>query len=110
MVIWLDANISPAIAKFVTDNFQIPCFQIESLPLDISDDEVIFQQAKKEGNVIVTTKDYDFIHLQERFGAPPKIIWLTCGNSSNAVLKQKLIMHLKDALKELETSDLVEIA
>ncbi len=110
MVIWLDANISPAIAKFVTVNFQIPCFQIDSLTVDISDDEAIFLKAKEEGNIIITTKDYDFIRLQERFGSPPKIIWLTCGNTSNAILKEKLSAHLSEALKQLETEDMVEIA
>ena len=29
------------------------------------------------------TKDRDFVELLGRLGPPPKIIWITCGNTSN---------------------------
>lgn len=109
MTIWLDANISPAIATFITENFGIPCFHINSLPVDITDDMAIYNAAKKEANVIITTKDYDFVLLQDRLAAPPKIIWLTFGNTPNSVVKEKLNLHLVEALKQLQTVDLVEI-
>ena len=110
MVIWLDANISPSIAKFVSVNFQVNCYHIDSLPVDITDDEAIFNAAKREVDVIITTKDYDFVTLQERFGSPPKIILLTFGNTSYAVLKEKLSLHFKEALRQLEVENMVEIA
>ncbi|MCW5911542.1 MAG: DUF5615 family PIN-like protein [Cyclobacteriaceae bacterium] len=109
MTIWLDANISPAIARFISENFDVECFHIASLPVDISDDEAIFNAAKKEADVIVATKDYDFVLLQDRLGAPPKIIWLTFGNTPNVIVKEKLNLHLAEALKQLETADMVEI-
>lgn len=109
MTIWLDANISPVIARFISENFHIDCFHISSLPVDISDDEAIFNAAKKEADVIITTKDYDFVLLQDRFSAPPKIIWLTFGNTPNAVVKEKLNLHLSEALKQLDTVDIIEI-
>lgn len=37
--------------------------------------------AREAGNVILLTKDRDFPELQQRLGAPPKIIWLRIGNS-----------------------------
>jgi len=46
----------------------------------------IFNEAKK-ADTIVITKYIDFSILQERLGSPPKIIWLTCGNTSNKRLK-----------------------
>lgn len=109
MTIWLDANISPSIAGFISENFGIDCFHLNSLPVDISDDNAIFMAAKEKADVIITTKDYDFVLLQDRLKAPPKIIWLTFGNTPNSVVKEKLNLHLIEALKQLETVDIVEI-
>jgi predicted nuclease of predicted toxin-antitoxin system len=36
------------------------------------------------------TKDSDFVALLDRFGPPPQVIWITCGNTSNARLKEIL--------------------
>lgn len=36
------------------------------------------------------TKDIDFVHLVEDPGAPPQVILLACGNTSNAQFKQIL--------------------
>ena len=36
------------------------------------------------------TKDSDFVHLLERHGAPPQVVWLTCGNTSEAALRAVL--------------------
>ena len=57
MTIWIDANISPAIARFISDSFGIACFHISSLPVDMADDEAIFLAAKKDAGVIFITKD-----------------------------------------------------
>ncbi len=56
------------------------------------------------------TKDSDFVTLQTELGAPPKIIWITCGNTSNARLKEILAVTLSDAMKLLDAGeDLVEV-
>ena len=39
-----------------------------------------------------------------------KIIWLTCGNTSNQRMKEVLSQHLLNALTLLQTTDLVEIS
>jgi predicted nuclease of predicted toxin-antitoxin system len=36
------------------------------------------------------TKDADFVELVERLGTPPQIVWLRCGNTSNARLREIL--------------------
>jgi predicted nuclease of predicted toxin-antitoxin system len=57
------------------------------------------------------TKDSDFVSLLERFDSPPKIIWLTCGNTSNANLKIILSKTLQDAIDLLESGEkIVEIS
>ena len=109
MKIWLDAQLSPAMAEWISDNFEVTAFSLRDLGLRDATDSDIFFAAKKQ-DTIVMTKDSDFIKLLEQNGAPPKVIWLTCGNTSNARLKQILFITLKKALDFLESGEqLVEI-
>ncbi|QQE65212.1 hypothetical protein GFS31_18980 [Leptolyngbya sp. BL0902] len=56
------------------------------------------------------TKDRDFVDLVDRLGPPPQIIWLTCGNTSNARLREILGSVLPTALEILCSGEsLVEI-
>ena len=74
-----------------------------------AEDREIFLEAQKQTATVIT-KDSDFITLQMELGAPPKIIWVTCGNTSNARLKEILAATLSEALELLDTGeDLVEI-
>ena len=73
-------------------------------------DHAIFMAARA-ANAIVLTKDSDFIDLLADHGPPPKVIWLTCGNTSNARLQEILLLTLAQAIQRLEGGDaLVEIA
>ena len=54
-----------------------------------AEDETIFRAAK-EANAIVMTKDTDFLELQFRFGAPPQIILIALGNTSNQKMRDVL--------------------
>jgi predicted nuclease of predicted toxin-antitoxin system len=74
-----------------------------------AEDEEIFQAARRE-NTIVMTKDGDFVLLLDRLGPPPQVIWVTCGNTSNARLKEILTNTLPKALELLRSGEqLVEI-
>jgi predicted nuclease of predicted toxin-antitoxin system len=56
------------------------------------------------------TKDGDFSLLLDRYGPPPQIIWLTCGNTSNTNLKRILTSTLQQALDLLANGEkLVQI-
>lgn len=46
--------------------------------------------AARQAGATIMTKDEDFVYLLEEMGSPPQIIWLTCGNTSNAELKRIL--------------------
>jgi predicted nuclease of predicted toxin-antitoxin system len=61
-------------------------------------------------DAIVLTKDEDFINLISQKGSPPKIIWITCRNTSNERMREILTQHLQNALTLLQTTDLVEIS
>jgi predicted nuclease of predicted toxin-antitoxin system len=71
-------------------------------------DKEIFEFAKAK-NAIIMTKDDDFIKLQREFNSPPKIIWITCGNTTNQRMRDILKDKLNEALMLLENNDLVEI-
>jgi predicted nuclease of predicted toxin-antitoxin system len=80
------------------------------LGLRDAEDIEIFDAAKK-AKAIVMTKDSDFVSLLERLNSPPKIIWLTCGNTSNANLRHILSNTLQDAFEFLESGEkIVEIS
>ena len=54
--------------------------------------------AAKEADIVLITKDSDFSDLIQRFGAPPRVIWLRCGNTSNTRLKQIFLRTLAEAI------------
>ncbi|MGV3602376.1 MAG: DUF5615 family PIN-like protein [Dyadobacter fermentans] len=107
-MIILDAQLPPSLAVWIADTFEVPCFSAQFLNLRHAEDEEIFAFSQTK-NAIVITKDDDFVSLVNRFGSPPKVIWLTCGNTSKNRLKEILSANLAPALTLLETNDLVEI-
>ena len=109
MIIWIDAHLSPAIATWITMTFGVTAIPLRDLGLRDAEDPEIFEIAKAQG-VILMTKDSDFVDLVDRLGSPPQIIWLTCGNTSNAELRRILSLTLLDALAKLQAGEkLVEI-
>ncbi len=56
------------------------------------------------------TKDSDFLRLLDRIGPPPKVIWVTCGNTSNRRMRQILKQTLRPAVDMLEgEEEIVEL-
>ena len=109
MTIWIDAQMSPAIAAWVSSNFAVSVVAIRDLGLRDAEDQEIFHAAKR-AKVVVMTKDSDFVSLLDRLGAPPQVIWVTCGNTSNTRLKEILTSTLPKALELLDSGErLVEI-
>lgn len=60
-------------------------------------------------NAIVITKDADFVQLYERFGSPPKVVYVTCGNTSNEKMKTLFKAKFPLILEFLSHNDLVEL-
>lgn len=90
LLVWLDAQLSPTIARWLAADFDVDARPIRELGLRDADDPTIFAAARA-GKAIVMTTDADFVQLLERFGPPPSLIWLTCGNTSNARLRELLL-------------------
>jgi predicted nuclease of predicted toxin-antitoxin system len=110
MNIWLDAQLSPAIARWISERFDVNAAALRELGLRDSTDRDVFLAARDRG-AIVMTKDEDFVRLLEELGAPPQIIWVTCGNTSNARLKVVLTKAGDEAFALLKRGEpLVEIS
>ena len=110
ITIWIDAQLSPVIAAWIQANFAVFAVALRDIGLRDAEDETIFQAAKT-ARVVVMTKDADFILLLNKFGAPPQILWLTCGNTTNERLKEILTATLSEALTLLASGEpLVEIS
>lgn len=89
MTVWVDARISPALAAWLHRTFAVDAHAVRDLGLREAEDPAIFAAARAAGAVVLT-KGRDFVDLLERHGPPPQIVWLTCGNTSNAYLRQIL--------------------
>jgi predicted nuclease of predicted toxin-antitoxin system len=109
-MIWIDAHLSPAISTWITSTLSISALALRDVGLRDAEDTEIFEEAKSQ-DIILMTKDSDFVDLINRFGQPPQIILLTCGNTSNDRLKQILQSNLSEALKLLASGEpIVEIS
>jgi predicted nuclease of predicted toxin-antitoxin system len=109
VTIWLDAQLSPSLASWLSERFGLTALAVRDLGLRDATDRAIFAAARAAGAVVIT-KDRDFAELLAQFGPPPQILWLTCGNTTNARLRQLFDLLLPPALQLLRTGEpLVEI-
>jgi predicted nuclease of predicted toxin-antitoxin system len=110
MIIWLDAQLSPAMASWISHEFSVSAIAVRDLGLRNAKDSEIFSAAR-QANAVVITKDVDFVHLVETSGTPPQVILLACGNTSNAQLKQILKSSWDRTIEWLQKGEsIVEIA
>ncbi len=110
MIIWVDAQLSPALARWIRETFQLEAYAVREVGLRDAKDSVIFTAAR-DAEVVIMSKDEDFRLLVERLGAPPQILWLTCGNTSNERLREILTKSLPAAIVLLQRGEpLVEIS
>ena len=109
MIIWLDAQLPPSVAAWITATFGIEARAVRDLGLRDAKDRPIFQAARA-AEAVMMTKDSDFVEMLQRLGPPPKVLWVTCGNTSNARLREILSRELPAAVARLEGGEsLVEI-
>ncbi len=108
-MIWLDAQLSPRLARWIRENLRHEAQAIKEVGLRDAEDDTIFRAARANG-VVILTKDKDFAELVTRLGPPPTVIWLRCGNTSEERLRQVLANHLESALAFIAGGEtLVEI-
>ena len=101
MRLLFDQNLSHRLPVRLADLFPASA-HVRGANLDHAPDCQIWEYAKANGYCIVT-QDSDFAERSRLFGAPPKVVWLRCGNATpqrieailrhNAVLISELIQN-----------------
>jgi predicted nuclease of predicted toxin-antitoxin system len=97
----LDAQLSPSLAVWLSRKFKLEVAAVRGLGLRNAVDREIFDAARKV-DVVVVMKDRDFVDLLERYGPPPKVVWVTGGNTSNARMRSVFAKEFPIALELLE--------
>lgn len=94
MKLLLDQNLSRRLLPDLSPAFP-GSSQVQLLGLESATDVALWEFAKANGYAIVT-KDVDFLELMVLRGFPPKIVWLNCGNVSNAVVRDRLVSRTQE--------------
>ena len=109
MIVWVDAQLSPRIARWLSSQFAVGAVPVRDVGLHEAADRRIFDAARSAG-AIVMTKDRDFVELVGRHGAPPQVLWVTSGNTSDERLRGILGRSFPRAIELLAAGEpLVEI-
>ena len=106
MNIWVDAQLPPTLADWLTNTFGLTASSLRELGLRDARDIEIFEAARL-AKAVIMTKDSDFVDLVCRLRTPPQILWLTCGNVTNRNLHQLLASILPDALEQLRRGEMI---
>jgi predicted nuclease of predicted toxin-antitoxin system len=109
--IWLDVNISPIIAKWISEQTIFTAKSTFTLNHQTLNDLEIYERARKNGNIILISKDTDFPELITKLGSPPKLIYLNIGNCNNIALWNTIHPILEKAVDQLVNSevDIIEL-
>ena len=91
----LDENLSYRLASSLSSAFP-GSRHVDSVGLHSKADARIWEFARRNGFTIVS-KDDDFRQRSILYGQPPKVVWLSVGNSST----EAMLRILEDRTKEL---------
>lgn len=109
MKFWVDAQLPPSLATWLREEFRVEAFSIRDVGLCDSQDRAIFDLARLQ-NVVLISKDSDFVDLISRLGSPPQLIWVTCGNVTNRKLRIAFSGAFPKVVRLLESGEgIVEI-
>jgi len=109
MKFWVDAQLPPALAAWLSGQYGVEAFSLRNLGLRDATDIEIFNAAR-QADIIIVSKDSDFVDLISRHGPPPRLLWVTCGNVTNRKLHDAFGKTFPDALAALAAGEaIVEI-
>ena len=109
MTLFVDVHLPPSLAPWLKETFGIESYSFDYLGWRFAEDYDVFMNVRKFSNPVILTKDEDFLSLLQVYKSPPKIIWITTGNTSNQNLKRILLARLPDAFELIKENSLVEI-
>jgi predicted nuclease of predicted toxin-antitoxin system len=103
---WVDAQLPPMLAEWMSKGYGVDAISLRDLGLRDASDIEIFQAAHR-AQVIVISKDSDFVELVSRHGAPPQLLWVTCGNVTNERLQAVFGKTFPEALASLASGQAI---
>lgn len=106
MKLLFDHNLSPRLIKHPADLYP-DSTHTHLQGLDRSEDDVVWEFARREGFLIVT-KDADFSDLCMMRGFPPKVIWIRRGNCKTQAIEAILRRH-RDDIEALDRDGVVGV-
>lgn len=110
MKFWVDAQLPPALAAWLSQRHGVEALSLRDIGLrDAADADIFF--AARRSDIVIVSKDGDFVDLVSRHGSPPQLLWVTCGNVSNRRLQEVFDKTFSDALESLNAGQaIIEIA
>lgn len=102
----VDAQLPPALAHHLGKHFNVTASHVRDLGLRDADDLTIHGHARRSESIVIT-KDSDFVELVHRHGAPPQVVWVTCGNTTNSNLQRIFNATFATALQLLTAGESV---
>jgi predicted nuclease of predicted toxin-antitoxin system len=105
VILWLDANLDPALAPWIGSEFNATVTHVRELTLQRLPDQELFDAARRLRVTVLVTKDSDFVDLVVRHGPPPQILRLTCGNLSSVALRVLRKQRFPEARRLLEAGE-----
>ncbi len=109
MKFWVDAQLPPALATWLSTQYGVDAVSLRDLGLRDAADAEIFESAR-QASIVVISKDSDFVDLVSRHGTPPQLLWVTCGNVTNRELQRVFGKTFAEAMIALSSGQpIVEI-
>ena len=102
MIVWLDAQLPPGLAQWLRQEMGLDARALKELGLRDARHVDIFEAARNAG-VVPMSKHSDFVGLVQRLGTPPQLVWLTCGNVTNANLPRLISGDGRPSANSLQT-------
>ena len=96
MKLLFDQNLSFRLCDLLANEFPA-AGQVRLLGLAEADDRAVWEYAKAGGFMLVSM-DSDFAEMSALHGAPPKVVWLRCGNQPT-VLVERLLRNESEAIR-----------
>lgn len=96
MKLLFDQNLSPSLVNSPADIYP-ESVHVQSVGLDRGDDRAVWDFARLQ-NLVIVTKNADFLESSLMAGAPPKVVWIRRGNCSTSDVEAMLRRHFDEAM------------
>jgi predicted nuclease of predicted toxin-antitoxin system len=105
MTFWLDAQLQPDLAAWLGSRFKADVKHVRDLGLREASDDVLMAAARRFGDVVIVTKDGEFVERVRAAGSPPRMVWLRCGNLTAIETQMWLSRVFDDVLAQLNAGN-----